>query len=52
MKCLILFSGKNCLFGNNLHEVSKPIFLEKKKNIVSLSCAESVQLMVKVKTNE
>ena len=29
MKCQRLFSGENKKLGDNLHEVSKPIFLEK-----------------------
>ena len=34
--------------GDNLHEMSKPAFWEKKKNIISLSFAECTQTVVKV----
>ena len=35
--------------GDNLHEISKPIFWKNKKNIISLSSAEFAQRVVKVK---
>ena len=37
------------LSGDNLHEMSKPIFLEKKKkNLIQLSSAEFVQRVMNV----
>ena len=33
--------------GNNLCEMSNPVFWENKKNIISLSSAESAQRVVK-----
>ena len=38
--------------GDNLHEMSEPIFWEKKirKNIINLSSAELAQCVVKVKS--
>ena len=35
--------------GDNLHEMSNPVFLEKKKNIINLSSAELAKRVVKVK---
>ena len=37
------------LSGFNLHEISKPIFWENKKNIINLSTSEFTQRVVKVK---
>ena len=34
--------------GDNLHEMSKPVFLEKKKNITNLSSAELSTRVIKV----
>ena len=55
MKCQILLSGKkqgkkkNQIVGDNLHEMSKPVFWEKnKKKINNLSSAELVQSVVMV----
>ena len=36
--------------GDNLHEVSDPIFLENKKNVTNLSSAESAHSMVSFNT--
>ena len=38
--------------GDSLHEISKAIFREKKKNIISLSSAEIAQRVVKGKYNK
>ena len=35
--------------GNNLHEMSNPVFWENKKTITDLSSAELVQRVVQVK---
>ena len=35
--------------GDNLHEMTKPILWENKKNIINLSSAESTQRVVKIK---
>ena len=38
--------------GDNLHEISDPVFREKlRKNIISLSSAELAQMVVKVKSH-
>ena len=34
--------------GDNLHEMSNPVFWENKKNIINLPSAESAQRVVKV----
>ena len=34
--------------GDNLHEISNPVFWENKKNIINLSSAELAQKVVKV----
>ena len=36
-------------FGDNLHEMSNPIFLESRENIINLPSAELAQKVVKVK---
>ena len=38
--------------GDNLHEISKPVFWEKKKkkNIINLSSAEITQIMLSIST--
>ena len=35
--------------GDNLHEMSDPVFWENKKNIINLPSAENAQRVVKVK---
>ena len=35
-------------FGDNLHEISNPVFWENKKNTVNLSSAEIAKRVVKV----
>ena len=35
--------------GENLHEMSKPVFWENKENIINLSPAELAQRVIKVK---
>ena len=37
--------------GDNLHEKSKHIFLENKKDVINLSSAELAQRMARVKIN-
>ena len=39
----------NCLQGDNLHEMSDPVYAKNKKNIINLSSAENAQRVVKVK---
>ena len=39
----------NCLQGDNLHEMSDPVYVKNKKNIINLSSAENAQRVVKVK---
>ena len=34
--------------GNNLHEISKPVFSENKKSIINLSSAKFAQRVVKI----
>ena len=40
----------NCLQGDNLHEMSDPVYVKNKKNIINLSSAENAQRVVKVKS--
>ena len=39
------------VLGDNLHEMSNPVFWENKKNIINLSSAENAQRVVKVKVH-